>query len=90
MLKSLHASERNGNERSNQLNEEKIFNTDEVAKHLRVSKRTLLREVEAGKIEAFKVGNALRFTKKAVDDYIERQKIKPGEKIEEDKEASLA
>lgn len=67
---------------------EEIFNTDEVAKHLRVSKRTLLREVEAGKLEAFRVGNALRFTRKAIEDYKEKQKVKPGEKLEEeDKEA---
>jgi len=66
---------------------EEILTTDEVAKHLRVSKRTLLREVEAGKLEAFRVGKSLRFTKKALEEYKERQKVKLGEELEESEEA---
>lgn len=63
---------------------QEILNTDEVAKHLRVSKRTLLREVEAGRLEAFHVGKSLRFTREAVEAYKESQKVKPGDKLEED------
>jgi excisionase family DNA binding protein len=72
------------------MSEVEILTTDEVAKHLRISKRTLLREVHDGKIEAFRVGKALRFTREAVAEYKEKQKVKPGETIEEDSEEDSA
>ncbi len=65
-----------------------ILNTDEVAKILRVSKRTLLREVESGRLEAFKVGKSLRFTREAVEKYIEKQKVAPGERLESEEDAA--
>lgn len=65
---------------------QEISNTDEVAKHLRVSKRTLLREVEAGRLEAFHVGKSLRFEREKVEEYKKKQKVQPGEKLEEDTE----
>jgi excisionase family DNA binding protein len=61
-----------------------VFNADDVAKHLKVSKRTLLREVHEGRLEAFRVGKSLRFTLKAVEEYKEKQKVKPGEELEEE------
>jgi len=64
-----------------------ILNADEVAKLLRISKRTLLREVEAGKLEAFKVGKSLRFTREAVEDYINKQKVHPGDTLEDEHES---
>jgi len=66
------------------INSKWLLNTDEVAKHLRVSKRTILREVEHGKLEAFRVGKALRFKREDIENYIEKQKVKPGETLEED------
>ena len=59
-----------------------ILNLDEVAKLLKVSKRTVQREVEAGKLEAFKVGKSLRFRSEAVDEYTKKQIVHPGKKIE--------
>lgn len=61
-----------------------VLSLDEVAELLKVSKRTIQREVEQGKLEAFKVGRALRFTKQAVEEYMQKQKVKPGEKLEDE------
>jgi excisionase family DNA binding protein len=61
-----------------------VLNTNEVAELLRVSKRTLLREVEEGKLEAFRVGKSLRFTREAIQEYIKRQTIQPGDKLEDE------
>lgn len=69
-----------------EFNSKWLWNADEVAKHLRVSKRTILREVEHGKLEAFRVGKALRFKREDVEKYIDKQKVKPGESLDEDAE----
>jgi excisionase family DNA binding protein len=46
---------------------EKTFYTlEQLAKMLAVSERTITREVKSGKLRAFKVGRALRFTSEAV------------------------
>ena len=60
-----------------------ILNVEDVAKLLKVSKRTVQREVEAGRLEAFKVGKSLRFTVDAVEKYMREQRVKPGEKVED-------
>jgi putative molybdopterin biosynthesis protein len=63
---------------------EKTFYTlEQLAKMLGVSQRTIMREVKAGKLRAFKVGRALRFTSEAVQEYIQRQEVKPGDDLEE-------
>jgi excisionase family DNA binding protein len=67
-----------------------VLNLDEVAKLLKVSKRTVQREVELGKLEAFKVGRALRFTKQAVEEYMQNQKVKPGDKLDEESRSEEA
>jgi len=70
---------------------EEMFSTDEVAKHLKVSKRTLLREVKEGKLEAIRVGKSLRFTLRAIEEYKEKQKFNPGDDIgEEDQDMEPA
>lgn len=56
---------------------EEIYSLEQVAKKLQVSERTIMREIKAGKIKAFKAGRALRFTAAAVQDYIEGQAVKP-------------
>lgn len=61
-----------------------ILDLEEVAKLLKVSKRTVQREVEAGRLEAFRVGRSLRFQSEAVEEYMKRQRIAPGEKVHED------
>lgn len=60
-----------------------ILNVDDVAKKLKVSKRTVQREVEAGKLEAFKVGKSLRFRGEAVEEYMRKQRVQPGEKADD-------
>jgi excisionase family DNA binding protein len=67
-----------------------VLNLDEVAKLLKVSKRTVQREVELGKLEAFKVGRALRFTKQAVEEYMQKQTVKPGEKRDKEDQSDDA
>ena len=60
-----------------------ILNSEEVANYLRISKRTLLKEVHEGKIRAFRAGKSLRFTRVSVEEYMSNQEIKPGEELEE-------
>ena len=67
-----------------------ILNSKEVANHLRVSQRTIIREVESGRLEAFRVGRSLRFTRESVEEYKKKQKVIPGETIEEDLEEDQA
>jgi excisionase family DNA binding protein len=59
-----------------------ILNLEDVAKMLKVSERTVQREVTAGKLKAFKVGRSLRFRLGEVEKYIERQEVSPGETTE--------
>ena len=61
-----------------------INNSDEVANYLRISKRTLLKEVHEGKIKAFRAGKSLRFRRASVEEYMKNQEVKPGETLEED------
>ena len=63
-----------------------ILNLEEVAKMLKVSERTVQREVTAGKLKAFRVGRSLRFRLKEVEKYIERQEVLPGEITEPSRE----
>ncbi len=58
---------------------EKVFSLEDVAKLLGISERTVMREIQAGKIRAFKAGRALRFTHEAVEQYIKDQEVSPGE-----------
>ena len=51
-----------------------IFTLDEVAKYLKVGKRTIYRLVAEKKIPAFKVGGAWRFTRADIDHWIEQQR----------------
>jgi excisionase family DNA binding protein len=50
-----------------------IFSLEQVAKKLNVSKRTITRQIEAGKLVGFKVGKSWRFRSEALDDYIRGQ-----------------
>ncbi len=56
---------------SEQLGE--IFSLDELAKYLKVGKRTIYRLVAEKKIPAFKVGRAWRFTRADIDHGIKQQ-----------------
>lgn len=65
---------------------EKIYSLEELANLLQVSERTLMREIKQGKLHAFKVGRALRFTPEAVQEYINNQQVKPGDDLGDDSE----
>ena len=69
---------------------DEVLNLEEVSKYLKTSKRTVQREVESGKLKAFRVGKSLRFKKDEVEEYIERQRIHPGEKLEDTDETEDA
>jgi excisionase family DNA binding protein len=62
---------------------EESLNLEDVAKILKVSKRTVQREVYLGKLAAFRVGKSLRFRAESVQRYMEEQSVKPGEDIED-------
>lgn len=55
-----------------------IMSVEDVAKLLEVSERTVTREIQAGKLKAFKVGKSLRITNEALQQYIKSQEVKPG------------
>lgn len=55
------------------------MNIDEVAAFLKVSERTVTREVKAGKLKAFKVGRALKFRRDDVEAYMRNQEVQPGQ-----------
>jgi excisionase family DNA binding protein len=65
-----------------------ILNAEEVANYLRISKRTLLKEVNEGKIKAFKAGKSLRFTRVSIEEYMKNQEVKPGEALEDTEEVA--
>jgi excisionase family DNA binding protein len=50
-----------------------IFSLEQVAKKLNVSERTVIRQIQAGKLVGFKVGRSWRFRAEALDKYIEGQ-----------------
>lgn len=49
---------------------EKVYTVTEIAKLLKISRITLLREIEKGAIEATKAGNAWRITETSYNKYI--------------------
>jgi len=65
-----------------------FYTLEQVAKMLQVSERTIMREIKAGKISAFKAGRALRFKPEAVQAYIENQTVKPEDITDEDQPAA--
>jgi putative molybdopterin biosynthesis protein len=72
------------------MTEETFYSLERVAKMLQVSERTIMREIKAGKIRAFKVGRALRFTPEAVREYIRHQEVKPGNDLGKDDREPVA
>lgn len=53
---------------------EKLMTLEEVADYLRLSKDTVYRMANSGKIPASKVGNQWRFRKEDVDQWLEKNK----------------
>lgn len=59
------------------MSERTYYNLEQIATMLQVSERTIMREIKAGKLQAFKVGKSLRFTPEALQDYIRQQQVQP-------------
>lgn len=53
------------------MSEFKVYNTDEVAKILGVTRMTVTRYIKSGKLKSFRLGNRLiRITQEMLDEYI--------------------
>ena len=52
------------------MSEFKIYNTDQVAKLLGVSRMTVIRYIRKGKLKSFRVGRLIRVTSDMIDEYI--------------------
>lgn len=59
------------------MDDTKYLTLEQVSKLLGVSKRTIMRQIKAGRLKAFKVGRSLRFEKEAIQEYIKHQQITP-------------
>jgi excisionase family DNA binding protein len=54
-----------------------LMTIDELGRHLRFSRRTLYKMLEAGEIPALKIGNKWRFDRAAIDEWL-KQKTRRG------------
>jgi excisionase family DNA binding protein len=54
------------------------MSTQEAAKRLGVTTRTLYRFVDEGTLPAYKMGRVFRLKQSDVDEFIERSRIQPG------------
>jgi len=53
---------------------EELLTLEELAKYLKISKYTLYKMLENGKIPGFKIANQWRFKKSEIDRWIEEQR----------------
>ena len=53
---------------------EELLILEELAKYLKISKHTLYKMLEKGKIPGFKIANQWRFRKSEIDKWIEEQR----------------
>lgn len=54
-------------------NEESVLTIDELAEYLKISKSTLYKLAKEGKLPGQKVGRHWRFSRRAIDRWIERE-----------------
>lgn len=52
---------------------DRALSLEQVAEMLQVSERTVIRQINAGKLKAFKVGKSWRFRREAVEAYMREQ-----------------
>ncbi len=57
---------------------EELLTLEELAKYLKISKPTLYKMVEKGKIPALKVANQWRFKKDDINKWLEKQRKSKG------------
>jgi excisionase family DNA binding protein len=53
---------------------EELLTLEELAKYLKISKHTLYKMLEKGKVPGFKIANQWRFKKSDIDRWIEEQR----------------
>ena len=53
---------------------EELLTIEELAKYLKISKYTLYKMLEKGKVPGFKIANQWRFKKSDIDRWIEEQR----------------
>ncbi len=53
---------------------EELLTLEELARYLKISKHTLYKMLEKGKIPAFKIANQWRFKKTDIDRWLEKQR----------------
>ena len=68
---------------------EALMTLEEVAGYFRLSKDTVYRMAQAGKIPAFKAGNQWRFRKEDMDAWIEENKVTENNESIEDQSNSV-
>ena len=54
------------------MSEVKVYETDEVAEILHITRRTLYNYIKAGQIKPIKVGRSWRFTEETLNDFLKR------------------
>jgi excisionase family DNA binding protein len=57
---------------------ESVLTIDELAEYLKISKSTLYKLVQEGKVPGQKVGRHWRFSRRAIDRWIEREDDEKG------------
>ena len=58
----------------------KIYNTHEVCEMLSVSRKTLQKYIATGELKAIRLGNQIRITEEALENFFELKAIKVKEK----------
>ena len=56
----------------------KTYTSHEIAEILSVHPMTIYREIQRGKLKAFRVGTDFRINEKDLQDYVKKNKVKPG------------
>jgi len=56
------------------LNMEELLTLEELSRYLKISKPTLYKMVEKGRIPALKIGNQWRFKKEDINRWVEKQR----------------
>lgn len=64
--------------------DEILFNVDETAKKLGMSRDILLKELDEGKIKGNRRGKRIKFTQADIDEYKENQRVDKSKKVEVD------
>ncbi len=55
------------------------LSTNQAARHLGITPRTLYRFIDEGQLPAYRFGRVIRLKQAEVDAFIEQMRIKPGE-----------